>query len=1055
MKTKATGVQYWRSLEHLSESPEVREMLAKEFASYEPEQLLAGDGPSRRSLMKVMAASMALAGVGLTGCRRWPKEEIVPFASNPKDYIPGEAVFYATTSELGGVGSGLLVTSYDGRPTKIEGNPKHPFNKITDRYGAADAFAQASTLELYDPERSRAPIDRTSGKAKAVSTDEMKKAAAAYFTGTGADVAVLSEVSLSPSVQAQKARFLAKFPAAKWYEYEPVNRDNELAGTKLAFGTALRPYPHFELASIIISLDDDFFARHPAKTRLSADWSETRRSADAGKMSRFYVAESAFTITGAKADVRLPVKASEIEQIVRAIAAGVGVPGAIGTVGAESTKFVGALVADLKANLGKSALTAGAHLSPEAHAWVAAVNLIVGAGTVVTYHAVPGIDGPSSLESIKALASDLSSGRVKTLLILGGNPVYDAPADLSFNKLIEGTANTIHLSLYDNETSRLCKWHVNRAHWLEAWGDTRAWDGTVAVAQPLILPLYDGVSTTELLALLSGDDKSAGQDIVRRTMKLEGPVNETAWRSILNDGVAPGSVVTGASVSVRLIKDVPAPVSSEFELHFVSDFKLYDGRYSNSGWLQELPDTMTKTVWDTCALISLPDAKKLGVGKSDVLKLTVGGKSLDVPAYLMPGQPNGSITVSLGYGRTAAGNVGGDKDRGTPSVGVDTYSLRMTTGMDVAPVEVERSTTSYHLVSTIDHFLIDDIGFKGRDVRVGDKLDNGMIIREASFDAYKAALKKGKARKLFNEGHHNVNLQLFNPPVEFNDPHAWAMSIDMTACIGCSACVVACQAENNIPVVGKTEVDDNREMHWLRIDRYFRTKGDTVEERKSDPNPEVVFQPMMCLHCENAPCEQVCPVAATVHDTEGLNVMVYNRCIGTRYCANNCPYKVRRFNYYDWHSLYAQKGGDAPRFPLPWLDFPDQQQIKQSNPILMMVQNPEVTVRMRGVMEKCTYCIQRIKNTSQHARRDHAQGHRESPLVQEGEVLTACQQSCPTQAIVFGNLNDANAKVTKLHQNPRAFSVLEELNTRPRSKHLGIVRNGISETAEAGPIEHA
>lgn len=1058
MKTNGTGVKYWQSVGHLAESPEIQEMISQEFPTYDPAQMLSGGGgTSRRSLMKYMAASMALAGLGLGGCRRWPKEEIVPFSASPKGYVPGEPMFYATTMELGGVGAGLLITSYDGRPIKVEGNPLHPFNKTAANYGAADVYGQAATLELYDPERSRTPIDRTGRRASVSTLGAVQQASTGYFTGRGADVAVLSEISGSPSAADMKARFLAKFPDAKWYDYEPITRDNELAGTRLVFGQALRPFPHLEKAMVVVSMDEDFFLRHPAHTRLSSDWAVNRRSADEGRMSRFYVAESAFTITGAKADVRLPVKPSEVEAIVRALAVKLGVPGVSGAeASASSAGFIDSVAADIRANLGKSVVLAGNHLSPEAHALVAAINVAVGGGQTVTYHDVPGVGQTSSVDAIRACATDLGSGRVKTLLILGGNPVYDAPADLGFDKLVASIPNSIHLGVYDNETSRLSKWHVNRAHWLEAWGDTRAWDGTTAVAQPLILPIYNGLSSIELLSMLVGDELTSGQDIVRRTLKLTGLENEKAWRQVLNDGVVPNSASASATPTPRPFRAGMPPTSpSDFELRFVVDTKVYDGRFANSGWLQELPDQMSKVVWDNFALISLPDAEKLGIDKNGSVKLTVGGKSLDIAAYLMPGQPVGSITVQLGYGRTAAGNVGGDTDRGTPVVGVNTYALRMSGGMNVTPVTVEKSAVSHKLVSTIDHFLIDDVGFRGRDERAGDKGGTGVIIREASFDVYKKAVEKGKPREPFyGLGHGNLNLQLFNPPHPFNDPHAWAMSIDMSACTGCSACVVACQAENNIPVVGKTEVETNREMHWIRIDRYFRTEGDTVEERKSDPNPQAVFQPMLCVHCENAPCEQVCPVAATVHDTEGLNTMVYNRCIGTRYCANNCPYKVRKFNYYDWHSLYAQNGGDSPRFPLPWLLMPDQQQVMQADPILSMVQNPEVTVRMRGVMEKCTYCIQRIKLTSQHARRDHAQGKRASPLVNDGEVVTACQQACPTQAIMFGNLNDTSGAVTKLHQNPRAYGVLEEYNTRPRGKHLAIIRNvpaqPTDESAEPG-----
>jgi molybdopterin-containing oxidoreductase family iron-sulfur binding subunit len=1049
-----SGQQYWRSIEQLAQSPEMREQIAKEFPGYDPDQLL---NTSRRSFLKLMGASLALAGVTLTGCRRWPKENIVPQTSNVEGKIPGIPEDYATVMELNGVGRGLLVKSYDGRPIKVEGNPLHPFARIDSpqgapTHGSADRYAQASVLELYDPERARSVMERAGVRYTEANFDGFLAAAKEMFTGDGSAIAVLTEATSSPSFFAMKKKFLAKFPKAKWYEYEPISDDNERQATQIAFGQALRPQLQLEKADVIFSLDSDFIDSHPAHTRYANDWVKRRKSADQGAMSRVYVAESRYSLTGAIADQRLPIKPSRAGKLAAGLAGRLGVAGfgAAVDLTPEETKFLDAAAADLKAAGKNAVVTAGCHLPPDVQAVALAINAQLGAiGNTMVLRPVLEPERPTHADAIKQLGQDLQQQfAVQTLLILGGNPAYDAPADLEFAKNLAQIPHTIHLSLYRNETSVACLWNVPKAHYLESWGDARAYDGTVSVQQPLIEPLFGGVTPTELLAMLCGEQVVAGQQIVRNTIGglLGANNNEKAYRKVLHDGILEGSALPAVTPTVKAVaapKDVA--ISEPFEIRFLQDASLYDGRFAPNAWLQEMPDPLTKLVWDNAALISKKDADALGVDNGGMLNITAGGKTLSIAAYIMPGQPVGVIGLPLGYGRGQAGKIGS-------GLGFDTYQLRTTAGLSVAGATVAKAGGTYSLVTTQDHHIIDEQGMKGREKRVGEKHESGIIIREASLVDYK---KNPNAPHPPKEG--SLSLQLFQPPINdqwpepayegapavFNKPHAWGMAIDMTACIGCQACVVACQSENNIPVVGKVEVDANREMHWLRIDRYFKGPVD-------DPNPEVAFQPMMCVHCENAPCEQVCPVGATMHDSEGLNAMVYNRCVGTRYCSNNCPYKVRRFNYFDWQSLDPRGG----RFPAPWPNLPDTQQRESIDPIKQMVFNPEVTVRMRGVMEKCTYCVQRLSRAKIDARNAHLAGERDSDIVQEGEVLTACQQACPTQAIVFGNLNDEKAAVSKLHKNPRAYSVLEELDTRPRSKHLAKIRNP-NETLEAAEPKSA
>ncbi len=1022
MKHHATQREYWRSLEHLAATPEITEAAKHEFGSYDPDEILAMPATSRRKFMQIMGASMALAGLTVTGCRRWPEEKLAPYTAVPKNRMPGIPEQYATVYEINGVAQPLLVTSFDGRPIKVEGNPTHPFSQIVPNlYGAATTLAQASVLDLYDPSRSRAVLDSTSGTPK---PSKYEFFASAFDTllgnvDKGERFAILSQSTSSPTTARLKAEVQKKFPKASWHEYEALSRDNEIEGAKLATGQAARPILHLDKADVIVSFDADFLGNHPAQVKYANDWAKRRRSADDdGTMSRMYVFETALTLTGSVADLREPVKPSQMMKLLSELAGAMGVShkGMLGsTEGKEDV--LNKILGEVDANKGKMVVVVGAHLPPEAHQLAMLINSEIGAiGNTVTIAEDTAGDRATHLASITDLAAKLKSGSIDTLLILGGNPAYDAPADLDFGSLVKKVANTVHLGHYADETAALCKWHVPQAHYLESWGDARAWDGSLSIVQPLIQPLFDGKTVDEILAVLAESAEKTSDAIVRKT-HMRDIAGDGDWRKALDAGVFEGSASKTFVPRLRPLAAMPAgAVGDGLEVRFMTS-QVYDGRFANNGWLQELPEVTTKMVWDNAALISKIDADKAGITTGDLISVTIGDKAIEIAAYVLVAQPVGVIGLPLGYGRTAAGPVGN-------GVGFNTYALRTTANMwSASGVKLEKTGGTYLLSMTQNHQLIDNVGFDGREERTGDKYGNAELIREASLEAYK------KDKNVFHRKEDgSIALQIFQGPEnQDSQAHAWGMAVDMTTCIGCSACVIACQAENNIPIVGKDHANNNRAMHWIRIDRYYR--GD-AKDPANDPNPEVVFQPVMCQHCENAPCEQVCPVGATMHDTEGLNVMVYNRCIGTRYCSNNCPYKVRRFNYLDWQSQDPRHN----KYPVPYLNIPDQQQLEQVDQIKRMVFNPEVTVRMRGVMEKCTYCIQRI-HTTQTAKR--ARGEQ----IADGDIITACQQTCPTQALVFGDLNDKTSRVSQMHAKNRSYSLLADLNTRPRTQYLGRVTN--------------
>jgi MoCo/4Fe-4S cofactor protein with predicted Tat translocation signal len=964
--SEARGPQYWRTLDELAQTPEFEEMLHREFPKHASEWT---DKSSRRDFMKIMGASMALAG--LSACTKQPLEPIVPYVSQPKNLLLGKPLFYATAMPLGAYGTGLLVESHEGRPTKIEGNPQHPSS-----LGGTDVFNQASVLTMYDPDRSQTNTHIGESRSWPQVLSSLRETVKAEKTTSGVGLRVLSGATSSPSLVAQMQEFLRVYPQAKWYQWEAVNRDNVYAGAQLAFGKPMETVYAFSKAKVLLSLDGDFLSSgFPGFHKYTREFSKRRRPELKEEMLRFYAVESATTNTAAKADHRLHVKASEVEPFARALASALGVAQAGGEFKAGQKRFGAALAKDLQSNRGRVLVVVGDAQTPATHALAHAMNAALGAvGTTVSYtDPVDPFAATPKLEQLRQLTAEMRSGKVETLVVLNTNPVYDAPWDFNFLDALNKVKLRVHLGLYQDETAKYCHWHLNGTHYLEHWGDTRSFDGTVSFIQPLIAPLYGGHSESELLEFLSNEDEATSYGLTQRYWQAQhsGADFKSWWERSLHDGFVAGSAFTPKPVAAKVSLPAASAPASGLEIIFRRDATIYDGRFANNGWLQETPKPMTQVCWDNPVLMSVATAKKLKLRSEDQVELELNGRKAKGAIWLTPGHPDDAVTVSLGYGRENAGRVGS-------GIGFSAFALRASNALWYAG--------GLNLRATGEHFgLASPQGHQAMEGRA--------IVRAATLEDF--IKNPGFAHEMVEAPAPGLTLYA---PYEYKD-HKWGMAIDLNSCVGCKTCTVACQAENNIAVVGKEQVKRGRHMNWLRIDNYHEG---------SPENPNTYFQPVPCMQCENAPCEIVCPVGATVHSTEGLNDMVYNRCVGTRYCSNNCPYKVRRFNF------------------LLFSDF-DTQQLK-------FQRNPEVTVRSRGVMEKCTYCIQRIT----HARIDAEEQNRK---VRDGEVQTACQQACPAEAIIFGDLNDPNSRVAKLKASERNYGLLEELNTRPRTTYMAAVRN--------------
>lgn len=1039
--------RFWRSIDELSQTPEVLDQLRREFPDATKMDL---SGLSRRQFTRLMAASLALAGASITGCRRWPEQVVRPQSERTEGFLPGVAEHFASQFELGGVATGILAKSVDGRPIKIEGNELHPFSN-----GAAGVFAQASILELYDPDRTRGYVYRPANapEVDSLSNDDsktpsatensretfenyLKPLLAAMQKQNGRGLHVLAQASDSPTFTRMRKTFESKFPSARWHVYQPLDRDYEFEGSKVAFGQAVRPQFQLKNARTIVCLDADILGTHPGHQRWCRDWA-SGRDPESQEYSRLWSFETGYSITGAAADIRQTILPSQVLGLVQAIATGLGVNSKPGFQPVSDSNGlanrVDQLIAELRQSGSSSLLIAGPTQPPEVHALVHAVNQSLGCiETTVTYTAEPQAENKSSVQAIEDLAGALKGKSVELLLILGGNPVYDCPADVKLALQGNSKLTSIHLGLFDNETAKQCTWHAPAAHFLESWQDGRAWDGTYSIGQPLIYPLFDGMSEVELLSMAIGQPVENGMSLVHETAREQFRIEtDKQWNRLLHDGVLADSQYEVVELPQANLPNFAknAEINDGFEICFVPDSSTYDGRFANNGWLQELPDPLTKLTWDNAALISKQDADQHGLSNGDVISIEVSSETRlgEVSVLIQPGQTPGAISLPMGYGRQTGLIAQG--------VGTNVYNIRTAANRyTTTGAKISRTGKHHKLACTQEHHLVDAIGRWGHEKRVGKPAKPGMLVRETTLHQHQQ-----DPHAVHSEFHVPKAAPMFNQPEQFDSPSAWGMSIDLNACVGCNACVVACQAENNIPIVGKVNVLQNREMHWLRIDRYF--KGD-VE------SPDVVHVPMACAHCEDAPCEQVCPVAATVHDTEGLNAMVYNRCVGTRYCANNCPYKVRRFNYFDYHA-------SNPKAPAqPWMAVPDQQQNQEVTELEQMAFNPEVSVRMRGVMEKCTYCVQRISAARINARSEHAKGNRDHAGLDDGEVVTACQQACPTQAIRFGDLNDKDSAVSQAHQDDRAYSMLEETNIKPRTRFLAKIRNVEANDSAAEEANH-
>jgi MoCo/4Fe-4S cofactor protein with predicted Tat translocation signal len=983
----ASGPTFWRSLDEVAETPEFQQYLQREF----PENAAEWNDPAgRRQFLKLMGASLALAGV--TGCTRQPTEHIVPYVVPPEGYVPGKTQLFATAMPRDGYAEPILAVSHHGRPIKIEPNPEHPFGGGTSRH------AQASILGLYDPDRSQTLTYIGEIRSFADFQKAMAGALNAQRAVGGSGLRIVTGAVTSPTLGSQLEALLTALPNARWISYEPLGGNGaDVLGR--AFGQRVEPRLKIENADVILSLDGDFMDCGPGEIRNARAFADRRRlEGGVTTMNRLYMVESRTSNTGTKADHRVAVRAADVDAVARAIAARLGVAAA--TAGALPPKvpqaWVDAVSADLQAAGARALVVAGEQQSPAVQVLAAAMNQALGAvGSTVEYLPSQAVHLEGHMGTLAELAGDMGAGKVDLLIVLDANPVYDAPIDLGFADQMKKVPVRVHAGLYADETAELCQWHVPLTHYLESWGDVRAADGTVSIMQPLINPLYETArSPHEVLASFGDNPAATAFETVKAYWDAAyGGGSFTApdgaafasgdkfWRRAVHDGFIHGTAATavtiGAPSSIPAAPAAPAP--DALEVTFSADASVHDGRFANNPWLQELPKPLNKVTWDNVIVISPRTAERLGIAaqkmtkyQAQVATVTLNGRSVSGPVWVQAGHPDNSVNLQLGYGRTRAGRVG-------TGIGFNANLLRRSSAPFFAVgAQVQAAGDTYTIASTQMHF----------------NMEQRAVVRTAALPFY-------TAEPTFAQ--HMTHVPRYEDTLHGNEwqyeGYKWGMVIDLNACDGCNACVVACVSENNIPVVGKEQISHGREMHWIRIDRYY--EGDL-------DNPMVHDQPLTCMQCENAPCEVVCPVAATVHNQEGLNDMVYNRCVGTRYCANNCPYKVRRFNFLlfsDWDTK-----------------------------ALKMARNPEVTVRSRGVMEKCTYCVQRINSA-------RITSKLEDRRIRDGEVRTACQTACPTQAIHFGDLNDPESRVAKLRAEPRNYGLLEDLNTRPRTTYLAAVRN--------------
>jgi len=957
---------YWRSLEDATRSPELIAAVEKKFPG-----IMGGLDPvDRREFLRLMGASLAFAG--LTACTRQPTEKIIPYVTPPEELIPGKPLFFATAMTLGGYAYGLLAESHMGRPTKVEGNPDHPAS-----LGATDAFAQASILDLYDPDRSQAVFNRGRVSTWDAFVVELQKELSFQQAVNGEGLRLLTETVTSPTLAAQIEALLKKYPSAKWHQYEPVNRDMVHEGSLLAFGRRVDTHYLFAEADIVVSLGADFLSWGPGHVRYARDFSSRRNLVDGkGMMNRLYVVESTPSVTGAAADHVLALPPSAIERFARALAKEVGVDTVADEAGIPR-EWIEAVSSDLKRNHGRSIVVPGENQPAVVHALAHAINdRLKNHGRTVQLiepvEAAPVNQG----QSLAELAADMQAGKVELLVMIDGNPVYTAPADLKFEEALRKVKFRVRHGHYEDETSAVCQWHIPATHYLEAWSDARAYDGTVTIQQPLVAPLYAGKSSHELLDALVSELPRSGYEVVQEYWKarLGEAAFEPAWRKAVHDGLVADSASPGikATVSGSFSGELSPPVpAGHLEVSCLPDASAWDGRFVNNSWLMETPRPLSKLVWDNALYLSPATAREQHLSNGDMVVVVAGELTTQAPVWILPGHADECGSLQLGYGQALSGRIG-------RKVGHNAYAVRSATTPWTFAATLYKTGRSHQLVSTQDHPSVE-----GRD-----------SLRTGTFEEY-----THHPDFVHHHGKEHNDPPSIYPAHPYDQSPQWGMVIDLSRCIGCNACMLACQSENNIPIVGKKQVANGRELHWIRIDRYYQ--GDAA-------NPDVAMQPITCMHCETAPCEAVCPVGATVHSRDGLNQMVYNRCVGTRYCSNNCPYKVRRFNFFKYTD--------------------------DKSPSLALQRNPDVTVRSRGVMEKCTYCVQRISEARIEAKKQNRP-------IRDGEVVTACQQVCPARAISFGDISDAQAEISRHRASPLNYNVLGVLGTKPRTTYLARVRN--------------
>jgi molybdopterin-containing oxidoreductase family iron-sulfur binding subunit len=1023
------GPKFWRSLEQIAGTPQFEELLHREFPAGASEWT---DDLSRRSFLRMAAASIALAG--LNACTKQPTQEILPYVNQPTELVLGEPLFYATSMVLGGFATGALVKSREGHPIKIEGNPDHPAS-----LGGSSVWLQASLLDLYDPDRSQSVLHNGDLSTWDRFLSDLNELITEQQTSHGSGLRFLTETVTSPTLAAQLEELQLRFPRSKWHQYEPIARDNVREGARQVFGEIVETQYRFDSAAIIVSLESDFLYAHPNRLRNARQFTDGRRiSSGKREMNRLYVIESVPSVTGTIADHRLPLASRKVEQLARLLASKIGAlpDESVLPLPEVSEPLMESLIQDLRNHRGGSIVIAGECQPPLVHALTHLLNERLGnVGKTIFYTKSAEAKPLNQLQSLGELVREMRSGVVEALFIIGGNPVFSAPADFGFGDLLSKVKRAVHLGLELDETAARCTWHIPATHYLESWGDARSFDGTISLIQPLIAPLYNGKSSYELLgAFMRNQPLLSDYEIVRKFWQSQNPWPdfETGWRQALHNGFVPDSAFPEKKMGIkgletfasrdgrdrnltplspssqpanssieknhfihreteptektgltRLDFSQPPPGSavplslleSDLEICFRLEPNVWDGRFANNGWLQECPRPVNKLTWDNAALISPALAQRCGLATNDVVELISSGRPLRIPVWIQPGQADKSITLHVGQGRSRVGRVGS-------GVGFNAYLLRTSEFPWVASgAQLFKTLDRHSLVSTQTHHSVDS--------------PERQVVRECNFQDFLS--RPDVVRNSVEQPEPNETL--YRAEEYPYTGYKWGMSIDLTSCLGCNACLVACQAENNVPFVGKEQIRRNREMFWIRIDTYYQG---------SLENPKFVHMPVPCMHCEHAPCELVCPVEATVHDQEGLNLQVYNRCVGTRFCSNNCPYKVRRFNFFQY-SQYHQSSY-KPMY------------------------NPEVTVRWRGVMEKCTYCIQRIA-----AARITAE--KENRRILDGEIQTACQQSCPTRAISFGDLNSSKSEVARLKSSPLDYSMLGQLNTRPRTTYLAKVGN--------------